>query len=195
MNLEKHSEQADRGWGDMYYHVIPSLINKFNLKKMCEIGVAFAGHADAILSKTDIDKFYAVDSYQLSETTTDNFTFDGINYNQNHYNDLYEFAKKRLERFEDRSVFIRKTSEEASLMFDDDSIDIVFIDGEHTYSAIKNDINKWQSKVKMGGIISGHDYNHGNFPDIKKFVDEWCLENKYTLNIEDGYVWWVIKDK
>ena len=46
----------------------------------------------------------------------------------------------------------------------------------------------WECKVKTGGIISGHDYNHGNFPDVKKVIDAWVSEKNYELNIEKGYV-------
>lgn len=53
---------------------------------------------------------------------------------------------------------IKMTSYDASKKFDDDSIDIVYIDAEHTPEAIKNDITYWLPKVKKEGYISGHDW-------------------------------------
>jgi predicted O-methyltransferase YrrM len=53
---------------------------------------------------------------------------------------------------------IRKLSHEASLDFEDSSCDVVFIDMEHTYHAVKQDIQCWLPKVKAGGYIAGHDY-------------------------------------
>jgi len=46
-------------------------------------------------------------------------------------------------------------------LFDDNSIDFVFIDANHTYPAVKADISAWYPKVKVGGWICGHDYEDG----------------------------------
>jgi hypothetical protein len=42
--------------------------------------------------------------------------------------------------------------------FGDDSLDAVYIDGNHTLPFVINDIIEWSKKVKIGGIVSGHDY-------------------------------------
>jgi hypothetical protein len=57
-------------------------------------------------------------------------------------------------------------------IFDDKSIDIVYIDGEHTYKAVKQDIQLYLPKCKY--FISGHDYWIGKFPGVIKAVNE-CL--------------------
>jgi hypothetical protein len=193
MDIKKHAESADLGWGSLYYDVIPSLINRFNLKTMAEIGVAFAGHLEAILTNTKIEKSYAIDPYLLFDSSTDSFSFENQNYTQANYDELFLFAKTRLDVFGDRVSFIKDTSVNASKSIMENSLDIVFIDGEHTFEALKDDIQNWVPKVKKGGLISGHDYGHGNFPDVKRFIDEWVNENNYELNVEKGYVWWVIK--
>ena len=41
---------------------------------------------------------------------------------------------------------------------EDESIDFVYIDGNHSYSFVKDDINHWLPKIKTGGVISGHDW-------------------------------------
>jgi hypothetical protein len=193
MDVKKHAEDADLGWGSLYYDVIPSIINRFSLKTIAEIGVAFAGHLEAILLNTKIEKAYAIDPYLLFDTSTDSFSFENQNYTQANYDELFLFAKSRLDVFGDRASFIKDTSTNASKTIEDDSLDIVFIDGEHTFEALKDDIKNWEPKVKKGGVISGHDYGHGNFQDVKRFIDEWVNENNYDLNVEKGYVWWVIK--
>jgi Methyltransferase domain len=48
----------------------------------------------------------------------------------------------------------------ASKDFDDASLDALFIDGDHTYEAVSEDIEAWLPKVKKGGIIAGHDYDY-----------------------------------
>ena len=53
--------------------------------------------------------------------------------------------------------------------FDDDSVDLVFIDALHTYEAVLCDIVAWYNKLKMGGIYCFHDYS--THPPVKKAVD------------------------
>ena len=42
--------------------------------------------------------------------------------------------------------------------FEDNSLDFVYIDGNHTLPFIAMDIFGWEQKIRKGGIISGHDY-------------------------------------
>lgn len=59
-----------------------------------------------------------------------------------------------------RSVInvIRNYSNIAFRSYDDCSLDFVFIDAHHTYESVKEDINCWYPKLKIGGILAGHDY-------------------------------------
>ena len=52
---------------------------------------------------------------------------------------------------------LRMMSVEAAKIFESKSIDMVFIDGDHAYKSIKEDIYFWKSKVRDGGILCGHD--------------------------------------
>ena len=51
-----------------------------------------------------------------------------------------------------------------------DTFDLLFIDADHSYEAVKNDIEKWMPKIKENGTIAGHDY--GNAPGVGKAVNE-----------------------
>ena len=57
-------------------------------------------------------------------------------------------------------------------MFDDDSIDFIYIDGRHDYESIKLDLELYLPKLKNGGIIGGHDYNKKNWPEVCRAVNE-----------------------
>lgn len=52
---------------------------------------------------------------------------------------------------------IKSSSEEASKMFEDESLDFVYIDAAHDYENVKKDILCWLPKVKLNGVIAGHD--------------------------------------
>ena len=49
------------------------------------------------------------------------------------------------------------SSEDAATLCREQQFDLVFIDGDHSYAQTKNDIALWQSKVRKGGILCGHD--------------------------------------
>lgn len=68
-------------------------------------------------------------------------------------------------------------------------IDMIFIDGDHRYEAVKNDINLALGMVRAGGIISGHDYCP-EWSGVKRAVDETFGSD---VNIYEG-IWWVINE-
>jgi hypothetical protein len=68
----------------------------------------------------------------------------------------------------------------ASRLFNNSSIDLLFIDAGHTYNEVYQDIELWLPKVKKGGIICGHDCQE-YYIDFKKEVD-----SKYET-IDCGY--------
>lgn len=60
---------------------------------------------------------------------------------------------------------------EARHLFQDKSLDFVYIDGMHDYSSVYCDICAWLPKVKDGGLIGGHDFSDA-FPDVPRAVRE-----------------------
>ena len=71
-----------------------------------------------------------------------------------------------------RARIIRATSENALYIAKDQSLDFVFIDGDHSREGVAEDIKNWYEMVKVGGWIGGHDYDHQNFPGVKIAVDD-----------------------
>ena len=57
---------------------------------------------------------------------------------------------------------IRQKSVEAAKQYENNSIDLVWIDAGHSYEEVKEDIKAWYPKVRYGGLIAGHDFaiNH-----------------------------------
>lgn len=86
----------------------------------------------------------------------------------------------------------------------DNSLDYVYIDADHRYEGVLEDITLSYQKVKNGGYIMGHDYemnpaktdNHYEF-GVKKAVDEFCKEYKQKICAKayDGCVSYAIKVK
>ena len=188
------AQGGESGWGKAYYHVIPKLINENGYKIGAEIGVAYGGHSEAILKNTAVETLYSIDPYSLEHDNTDGYTWpSGQNFTQKDYEELNGFAQSRLAKYKPRSKFLRLSSHAAFSMFHKHGIllDFVFIDARHRYEDLYTDIYLYQSLVREGGIISGHDYDHPSYPGIKKAVDEWFPSNLKTVHVEDGNVWWV----
>lgn len=74
---------------------------------------------------------------------------------------LYQLFLNNISSLSDVINPIRMTSVEASNLYEDNSIDVVFIDAGHTYEDVKKDIIAWKPKVKKGGYLAGHDYHQG----------------------------------
>jgi hypothetical protein len=68
----------------------------------------------------------------------------------------YEYSKNLLSNYD--CVVIRESSTDAIRRFKNNSLDFVYIDGNHMFKYIAADIVDWWSKVRPGGVISGHDY-------------------------------------
>jgi hypothetical protein len=186
--INEMSKGAQHGWGLAYYHVLPRLIQERGYKVGAEIGVAYGGHAEAMM-KAGLTKLYAVDPYQPDWEGTDGYSLpDGKNFGKEEYEALYLHALHRIRATGNPIDLIRKTSHEAFAIVNE-PLNFVFIDAKHTYESLFTDITLWKTKVRKGGIIAGHDYDHPSYPGIRKAVQEHF--KKVTL--EDGYVWWTVK--
>jgi len=89
---------------------------------------------------------------------------------------LYESVVKRFapETESGQVVIHRKFSHEIANLFGDNSLDWVYIDGDHSYEVVKEDLELASKMVKHGGIISGDDYSRYGWPGIKRAVDEFA---------------------
>lgn len=74
-------------------------------------------------------------------------------------------------RFEGRKSvrIIRLMSLPAASMIPDASLDFVYIDGNHSYESVRDDLTAWLPKVAAGGFIGGHDCEQ---KQVRQAVDE-----------------------
>ncbi len=96
----------------------------------------------------------------------------------------------------DRATIIRADSKTAAAAIPDKSLDLVFIDADHSYEGCRDDIQAYWDKVRPGGIISGHDYANDDFkfgPMVKKAVDEFIASKSLSLELGPNFTWFTTK--
>ena len=89
----------------------------------------------------------------------------------NHEGSLKRLTETAEQYFPDRITIVRADSVEAAKSVEDESLDFVFIDADHSYEGCSADIAAWAPKVRAGGMVSGHDYNM-KWPGVIRAVDE-----------------------
>lgn len=176
------------GHWDISHQWLVNFINerKDEISSGVEIGVAFGGNMNAILSGTSIEKMYGVDPYEKVRSDLHQ-DIDGV---FGSFDGLYNHVNEYLKKYGDRTKLIRMTSEKASKKFRKESLDFVFIDGDH--SDVHNDVKYWQSKVRVGGYIMGHDWNHPGYGNIQGFVKTYFSEEDIHADCESD-IWYVQK--
>ena len=170
------------------WDVLIWLIDTYKLNVGVEVGVMQGRNIDRILRSRTHFKFYGVDPWVL--------TSEYAHWNKKMISKHEAEAKTVDEKYGRRCELIKAFSVEGAKQFDPSSIDLVFIDGAHTYDAVRQDIDAWLPKLKPGGIISGHDYRNRtvyqrkghDFSGVEKAVDE-----RFGPQVQqaEDHVWWV----
>jgi hypothetical protein len=137
------------------------------MKSIAEIGSWKGRSTHALLSGCK-GTVYAIDHFQGSKGEEDE-------HREAKEKDIYEEFLKNVGDFKNLQV-LKMTGDEASKHID--KVDMVFLDGEHSYKAVKNDINKWLPKAKK--LICGHDYN---WQGVRMAVDEVLGDTKVAETI------------
>lgn len=127
---------------------LPGFFVQMGFKVGAEIGV-YKGEFSEKLATLGL-KLFAIDPWKIYKD------FENPR-GQARLDFQYEHAKRVLAPYSNAQI-IRKTSMEAVEDFEDESLDFVYIDANHEFRYIAEDLFEWTKKVKKGGIVSGHDY-------------------------------------
>lgn len=140
-----------------------------------EVGVMRGGNAgDMLANIKNLSVLYLVDPWKIA-----------IKH--------YGVARIYLEKYGKRVIWHERTSVEACALFKEAHlfVDFVYIDGDHTRDAVKQDIRCWYDQVKKGGILGGHDYSAAE-PGVNQAVDEFIKATGFKL-FTSKHDWWIIK--
>jgi len=139
---------------------------------MIEIG-SYMGESTMMLASSKLfKKIYAIDPHDGKEPFNDYTGYD------------WEFVKKEFHlntRYFDNITLISDFNYNVVDMFDDESIDFIYIDADHEYDSVKRDIELYLPKLKKTGIIGGHDYNENLWEGVFHAVNDILGEPDYIF--------------
>jgi len=134
-----------------------------------EIGVAAGGFAYNVLLKMQPSKLYLIDPWQYG-MQADVETLPLTPEIQKNRDQMYLQVCNVFAPYPNVEV-IRAKSQDVANQFPDQYFDYVYIDGEHSYEAVKRDLNNYYPKVKVGGHIIGDDYGWAGIADaVQEFL-------------------------
>lgn len=122
----------------------------------CELGLERGKNAERMFQSIPNLKLYGVDPYEQHPQCSYIYQAKIRNWDDAYLMDCRRQAEERLKG--KNCQIIAKFSEDAVKEIKDNSLDFVYIDGDHSYDFVMLDIILWGRKVKKGGIVSGHDY-------------------------------------
>jgi len=174
-HVHAHDNLPFEGWWNSTRETIYELWGELGFKVGAEIGVRMGTNAAAILVRVPDLKLYCIDPWGAYLRVTDAA--------QERY---YERCVRKLKG--QNVELIKKCSMDAVDGFADQSLDFVYIDGDHRFDAVMSDLIAWVPKVRTGGVVSGHDY----YP----FYDGGIMDavNAFTLANNIKY-WYTTREK
>lgn len=111
---------------------------------------------------------------------------------------IIDLEKQKKELIEAESLFDIVTNKNSNILknkissleyakiIKDNSIDFIYIDGNHQYSSVKEDILAWLPKIKKSGAIAGHDYT---WDSVKKVTQEIFQKNPDNVYEDSSWIY------
>lgn len=174
---------------------LPKLIDELGLKVGVEIGVDEGSFSRFLLSSSHLDTLHSIDAWSTDESKTLS-PYPGREARHIKYETIEEKARKTLAEFGGRSNVIKSISWDAAERFADGSLDFIYFDGCHGFTGFALDIIRWWPKVRVGGVISGHDYCNRHKYGVIAVVQGFAFEHDLAVNVTTegrNPSWWAIK--
>jgi hypothetical protein len=129
-----------------------------------EIGVFKGAFSEKLLKATKAKKLYLIDPWvSRTEDAYDKAWYGKTNSDQAMMDTICKGVRRRFAaEIEAGTVeILRMESSKAAAMIPDESLDFVYIDGDHSYEGVRDDLANYLPKVRAGGLICGDDYGLG----------------------------------
>ncbi len=148
-----------------------------------EVGVNKGNYAKILLNTwPTLSMYVGIDAWK---TWTEEEYLDIANYDEHEENYVTTIENLLDTPTETAKLIIRQESVEAASLFKEGSVDVVYLDAMHHYSAVYEDMTTWWPKIRPGGILAGHDYLLGvesaTIFTVKPAVDTFARERNLII--------------
>lgn len=151
---------------------------ELNFTKGAEIGVAEGYFSEAMFKTIPNLELFCVDSWEVYK----NNRWAGSEERNIHHRNT---TKERLSKY--NAGIIEEFSMDAVQQFDDGELDFVYIDANHSFDYVMQDLIEWSKKVRKGGIVALDDYYDFKGAGVIEAVDAYCKAHGITPNFTDPY--------
>lgn len=156
---------------------LAKLFVELDFKLGAEIGVDKGDYAEVLCKANPQAIIYGIDPYSIIAYEPNIKPHDaGIYDTQEGFEDNYHKARTKLDKYPNH-VLIRGYSLDVLKQVEDNSLDFVYIDGNHDFPNFINDLHQWSKKVRIGGIVAGHDYayySYRKFNHVKRALEAYA---------------------
>ena len=163
--------------------------------KGAEIGVADGRFSANLCQRIPELKLYCIDPWA---SYPDNYRGGG----QEQQKTNHKKAMEKLKNYD--ATLLQSMSVSASYGFENNSLDFVYIDGNHDFDYVMLDLIHWCRKVRKGGVVAGHDYYHFHGSGVIEAVNAYAAGHGITVNVigeirkhrnddDNPSFWWVKK--
>ena len=139
-----------------------------------EIGVASGLHSNDILMNWNIKKLYLIDAWECMPNQLGDASSP-----QEWHDFNYKSTVIIMKNHGSKYKILRGLSTAMSKTIQDETLDFIYIDGDHSYEGVMKDLQAWCRKVKKNGLISGHDYKNVAY-GVYEAVHDFCKDNNFT---------------
>lgn len=151
-----------------------NLILSYKNINWIELGVFRGVNAKYVFENYDIKKMYLIDPYVPLDYLQQYFGTEEIQ------NESKKIAKNNLIKYNEKCIWLEDFSENIHGEISNESADIIYIDGNHSFETVLSDLQLYYPKIKSGGLIIGDDYNEGG---VAKAIEVFSKEKNISYNI------------
>jgi glycosyltransferase involved in cell wall biosynthesis len=166
-----------------------SFLNELGLHgEAVEVGVARGEFSQQLLDQWHGRMLHLVDPWRHLPDYR-----DIANGSDNEHEANLDHTRRNLAPYVGRFRFHRALSAEAVGSFPDDALDFVYLDANHSYETVSQDLHLWFPKIKRGGVLAGHDFLDGELPEgrfgVASAVRAFAQDVGLNVQLTDDAAW------